>query len=129
MNVPRKTLALIATLSLGATMLWFAPVVAAAVPTDAACANRTNNSIRKLLECVKVEGVLEHEQALQDIADENDDTRASGTDGYSDSIDYVEGRLNAAGYVTSRQEFSFHKFEDLGGSILQQTAPVAGDLR
>jgi hypothetical protein len=120
--VTRRTFALIAAVSLGASLLWVAPA-AAAVPTDTACNNRMNDSIRKLLECVKVEGVLEHEKALQAIADENDDTRASGTSGYADSIDYVEGRLNAAGYVTSRQEFSFHKFEDLGGSILQQTAP------
>ena len=125
MNVPRKTLALIAAVTLGATMLWFAPVAAAAVPTDAACRNRTNDSIRKLLECVKVDGVLEHEQALQDIADDNDGTRASGTSGYADSIDYVEDRLSDAGYVTTRQEFSFHKFEEIGPSALEQIAPAA----
>ena len=106
-------------------MLWFAPVVAAVVPTDAACANRTNDSIRKLLECVKVEGVLEHEEALQEIADDNDGTRASGTSGYSDSIDYVEDRLSDAGYITSRQEFSFHKFEEIGTSEMAQVAPSA----
>ena len=125
MKVTRRMLALTAAVSLGASMLWFAPIVAAAVPTDAACANRTNDSVRKLLECVKVEGLLEHEQALQDIANDNNGTRASGTSGYADSLDYVEGRLSAAGYLVSRQEFSFHKFEVIGPSALQQTAPNA----
>jgi Zn-dependent M28 family amino/carboxypeptidase len=76
-----------------------------------------------LLDCVTVAGVLEHEEALQAIADDNDDNRASGTSGYDASLEYVEARLQQAGYVTSRQEFDFFKFTDLGGSVLQQTAP------
>ena len=47
----------------------------------------------KLLECVTVEGVLAHEEAFQAIADENGDTRASGTPGYDASVDYVADTL------------------------------------
>jgi Zn-dependent M28 family amino/carboxypeptidase len=68
-----------------------------------ACDNRNNNSYDKLLECVTLEGVREHQQALQDIASKSDDpvypgTRAAGTEGYADSVDYVAGLLREAGY-------------------------------
>ena len=65
------------------------------------------------------------EEALQAIADENDGTRASGTSGYDDSLDYVEDRLTAAGYNVTRQVFDFFKFEVLGPSALQQVSPSA----
>ena len=103
-------------------MFAFMPIADAA--DDPRC-RRTATSVAKLLECVTLEGVLEHEEALQAIADENDGTRASGTSGYADSIDYVEDRLSAAGYSVSRQEFDFFKFTVLGASVLQQTAPAS----
>jgi Zn-dependent M28 family amino/carboxypeptidase len=96
-----------------------------AAPSEAACDNRTNDSVRKLLECVRVEGVLEHEEAFQKIADDNGGNRSSGSTGYADSLDYVEDRLNDAGYLTTRQEFDFFKFTDLGGSVMQQISPNA----
>ena len=76
----RKVLPLLAALTLGATLLSFIPAAVVAAPSEAACDNRTNDSVSKLLECVTVEGVLEHEQALQDIADDNDGNRSSGSD-------------------------------------------------
>ncbi len=95
-------------------------------PADAAphprCV-RTNDTVKKLLECVTLEGVMEHQQAFQDIADANGGTRASGTPGYDASVDYVEERLSRAGYTTTRQEFTFHAFAVEGPSVLQQTAP------
>ncbi len=56
---------------LGATV----PVASAAPP--AACENRNNNTIAKLLECVDVDGVREHQAAFQAIADANGGTRVS----------------------------------------------------
>ena len=102
----------------------FAFVPAAVAAPDARCDNKTINSVRKMLDCVAVDAILEHQEAFQEIADANDDNRASGTAGYDESLDYVEGRLEAAGYITSRQEFDFFKFSVLGPSVLQQTAPV-----
>jgi Zn-dependent M28 family amino/carboxypeptidase len=90
---------------------------------DRRCA-RTNDTVAKLMECVTLDGVMEHQQALQDIADDNGGVRASGTPGYDASVDYVEGRLQQAGYVTSRQEFTFHAFAVEGPSVLEQTAPT-----
>jgi Zn-dependent M28 family amino/carboxypeptidase len=102
-------------------MLAFVPTTVEA-DSDRKC-GRNNDSVRKLLECVTLRGVLEHEKAFQRIADRNDDTRASGTEGYDDSVDYVEKRLRNAGYKVTRQEFDFFKFTDLGGSVMQQLAP------
>ncbi len=103
-------------------MVAFVPTTADA-DNETKCKNRSNDSVKKVLDCVTLDGVLEHEQALQDIADDNNGTRASGTSGYADSLDYVRDRLSDAGYTTRRQTFSFHKFEDLGGSIMQRISP------
>ena len=66
----------------------------APVEADKACTVRTNDSVRKVLNCVTLDGVLEHEQAFQDIADANGGIRSVGTPGYAASADYVEDRLD-----------------------------------
>ena len=48
---------------------------AAAAPTQADCDGRTNNTYAKLLECVRVGQVRQHQAAFQAIADENGGTR------------------------------------------------------
>jgi aminopeptidase Y len=92
----------------------------------AACDNRVNNTWQKLLECVTLEGVREHQAAFQSIADDNGGTRASGSEGYDDSADYVVERMEAAGYNVSVQEFQFQTFISLSPSVLEQVAPPPG---
>ena len=83
-------------------LLWVGVAVlllAALLPGQAsaqgnACENRNNNTYDKLLGCVTLEGVREHQAAFQAIADANDDpfypgTRAAGTEGYANSVEYV----------------------------------------
>ena len=70
--------------------------------------NRNNNSVKKLLECVTLKGVMEHERAFQGIADGNDGTRSSGTPGYDASVSYVEDRMTRAGYDVTVQPFDFY---------------------
>jgi len=105
---------------LGATV----PVATAAPP--AACENRNNNTIAKLLECVDLEGVREHQAEFQEIADANDGTRASGTAGYDQSAEYVAERMEAAGYDVTIQPFDFVRFTEVTPAILEQTAPLPG---
>ena len=50
------------------------------------------------------EGLGEHLDALQRIANENDGTRATGTPGERATADYLAGRLRAAGYRVQVQE-------------------------
>lgn len=89
------------------------------------CDTMPNNSYKKLLKCVTVEGVREHQKAFQEIADANGGIRASGTPGYDESVDYVAEKMEAAGYDVTRQPFEFVSFTTLGPSTLQQIAPVA----
>ena len=95
------------------------------------CTNANNNTYQKLLECVSAEGVLEHLEAFQAIADQNGDTRASGTPGYDASIEYVVQRLEAAGWEVSLDPFEFLgpdvELEIIGGESLE-TSPMAGSV-
>ena len=79
----------------------------AATSAPPGCANRTNTTYQALLECVTLEGVRAHQAALQEIADRNNGTRAAGTDGYSESVEYVSGLLEDAGYNVTFDEFQF----------------------
>ncbi|MBL1086699.1 M28 family peptidase [Streptomyces actinomycinicus] len=56
---------------------------------------------------ISVAKVMRHLDALQKISDANNGNRAHGTPGYQASLDYVKGKLDAAGYKTSIQEFEF----------------------
>jgi Zn-dependent M28 family amino/carboxypeptidase len=93
-------------------------LIAIAVPASAgaasptACKNRTNTTYQALLECVTLDGVRAHQAAFQEIAEANDDefypgTRAAGTEGYAESVEYVAGLLEDAGYDVTLDEFQF----------------------
>ena len=120
--------ALAASLVLLATIL---PAGVSAGPgsppvSPALCDARPNDNFKKLLECVTVEGVREHQAALQEIANENGGTRVSGTAGYDESVDYAVDVLEARGYAVTVQEFAFVRFEVLSPSVLEQTARRTG---
>jgi aminopeptidase Y len=87
------------------------------------CETRVNNTHHKLQECVTLDGVRQHQAALQAIADANNGIRTSGTPGYDRSMEYVRDRLIAAGYLVSVQPFQFQTFIGLSPSILEQVAP------
>lgn len=91
------------------------------------CGARNNNTYSKLLECVSVDGVRKHQIAFQAIADANTDeyypgSRASGTEGYQKSVDYVAGLLRGAGYNVTLDPFEF-TFDF--PALLQQVSPSA----
>jgi Zn-dependent M28 family amino/carboxypeptidase len=94
------------------------PAVFAGTP---ACDTRVNNTFAKLLECVTLEGVREHQAAFQGIADVNGGTRAAGTPGYDASIQYVVDRMTAAGYNVTLNAFPF---VFVPPALLQQIAPI-----
>ena len=116
--------AAVAALGLAAAALL--PVQAAEAAPGNACDRQANNTYQKLLDCVTLEGVREHQAAFQRIAEENDDpyypgTRAAGTEGYAGSVDYVAGLLRDAGYTVSFDEFEFSfSFP----ALLRQLTPV-----
>ncbi|MGY1715245.1 M28 family metallopeptidase [Geodermatophilus sp. SYSU D01106] len=109
-----------------AGVLALAGSVVAALPATAggnACENRNNNTVAKLTECVTVDGVTQHLQALQDIATANGGTRVSGSPGYTASADYVTGQLEASGYTVTRQPFEFPFFEQTAPSSFSRISP------
>ena len=113
-----------------ATLALFAILLASTNPTSViagpkSCDNRVNNTHRKLLECVTVDGVREHQAAFQAIADANGGIRTSGTPGYDASVDYVVDQMEASGYDVTVQPFQFEAFIQLGPSTLEQVAPGA----
>jgi hypothetical protein len=112
-----------------ALMTALLPVQAASAQPSAACDNRSNNTYQKLLDCMTLEGVREHQEALQKIADNSTDpvypgTRAAGTDGYADSVDYVAGLLRDAGYEVTLDpvEITFNF-----PAVLRQLTPVQAE--
>lgn len=98
------------------------PVAASAAPAQAGCDSRTNNTYQKLLECVRVDEVREHQAAFQAIADANGGNRAAGLPGYDGSVDYVVETLEAAGWDVELDEFDFIFVPP---PTLRQLTPVA----
>lgn len=109
-------LAIVATLAFSGLVV---PSIADAGP--ASCDTRVNNTHAKLQECVTLDGVREHQAAFQAIADANGGTRAAGTPGYDESVDYVVDRMTAAGYDVTLDEFPFVY---VAPPTLQQLTPV-----
>jgi len=72
-----------------------------------AASEPNNNNSAKLRQAVTAAGVLEHEQALQDLADDAGGNRLSGAPGYDASAEYVADRAAAAGYQVSSHEFDY----------------------
>ena len=65
----------------------------------------------------------EHLAALQQIADNNGGSRVSGFPAFNESVDYVEGRLTAAGYDVTVQPFDFPFNADRTPPVFAQTSP------
>ena len=78
----------------------------------------------RLRRAVTLDGILEHERALQRIALANDGNRAATTRGYDDSVAYVSRRLRAAGYDVSLDPFDFPLFT-LNSATLAEVSPTA----
>jgi Zn-dependent M28 family amino/carboxypeptidase len=108
------------------TRLVAATVCVAAValaPGSASAANTPSGQAAKLRKAITVEGMMQHQQALQDIASANGNTRASGTPGYDASVDYVVSQLEEAGYDPVVQPFDFAFFRELGTPEFNRVSP------
>ena len=118
--MPRRTAlrSLVALLSVAFFVLALSGT-AAGGGSPTACENRTNNTYDKLLGCVTLEGVREHQAALQAIATANGGNRAAGTSGYDASVDYVVDTLEAAGWSVE-----IHLFDFTVAQPIQQLTPA-----
>ena len=116
-SLPRRraVAALLGTLAFSSTTVVLAPITLAA----------DDGGSQGLRKAVTVSGVREHQAALQATADANGGNRVAGSPGYRASADYVESRLEAAGYVVTRFPFEFTFNADATPAVFQQTAPAA----
>ena len=104
--------------------IFAAVTVTPAIGTDAAsCDTQTNNTYKKLLDCVTLDGVRAHQAEFQAIADANGGIRTSGTTGYDESVDYAVEVFENAGYDVTVQPFDFQTFITLSPTLLERVAP------
>lgn len=114
---------------LAATSLSAALVVAGIAAPAVAGNNHgstSSSSSSSLRKAVKAKNIVKHLDAFQRIADANGGNRAAGTSGHVASAEYVEKKLKAAGYTTTRQPFSYTKVI-VDVAALSQAAPTAID--
>jgi Zn-dependent M28 family amino/carboxypeptidase len=84
-----------------------AVVVTLGLPGQVTAEPSPTRLAERLVDKVSAQGANRHLIALQRIADRNGGNRAAGTPGYDAGVEYVVGRLQAAGYQVSTPEFSF----------------------
>lgn len=80
---------------------------------------------KQLTKRVKADGIGEHLDKLQEIADKFDGNRASGTPGYNASTRYIVRTLKRAGYSPEVQAFDFPFYVENTPAELEQTSPDA----
>ena len=85
-----------------------AGALAVAIGAPATAAPGTDSTA--LRGAITESGLMAHLEALQAVADANGGNRAAGSAGYEASAVYVEDTLAAAGYTTTRQEFTYEQF-------------------
>ena len=77
------------------------------------------------VETVTADGVVDHLEALQAIADEHDGTRVSGSPGYDASVRYVADVLRATGYEVGLVSTEVPVFELEAPTVFERTSPDA----
>ena len=98
-----------------------AAVVVAGMDPDSEESPVSPELSRELREAVSLEGILEHAERFQTIADEHGGNRAAGTPGYDASADYVANRLRGAGYEVTVQQFDFPASAATRDATLRET--------
>lgn len=117
----RRTLPSIAAVIMTASLLVAGPATAKS-PTP------TPVDTSKLTQGVTVSGMMQHMRVLQRISDRNGGNRASGLPGHTESADYVADKLEDAGYVVTRQTFTFPFTRELEPATLTQLTPTEREV-
>jgi Zn-dependent M28 family amino/carboxypeptidase len=78
-----------------------------------------------LRKAVTLAGVREHQAAFQQIGETSGGNRVAGFSGHDRSTDYVQEKLEAAGYTVTRQTFTYNFNSDRTPPVLRQVSPNA----
>ena len=95
-----------------------AVVVMLATPSTAASVDTSG-----LRADVRVDRIMHHMSRLQQIADQNGGTRASGLPGFAASEQYVASLLADQGYIVTVQPFQFAFFQELATPTFERLSP------
>lgn len=81
-------------------------------PSNEACEARANDSVDKLLECIREKALWKRMEDFQQIADDHPGAdghgnRDTGTAGYKASVDYVARLMRQAGYRVQVQKYRY----------------------
>lgn len=122
----------VAVLALAMTAGPLAPASAGA-PTATQCDSRVNNTVDKLLPCIRTDDLWNHMKAFQSIANANPGpdghpSRNAGEPGYKASADYVAQKMQAAGYDVTIQTYKFFYFAFTGTPVFKEVSPTAHDF-
>ena len=79
----------------------------------------------RLEQLVTVQGITEHQKALQTIADFNGGTRYTRTSGFTASAAYVKATLEKAGYAARYEMFNMPIWHEEAPPVLQQVTPTS----
>jgi Zn-dependent M28 family amino/carboxypeptidase len=71
-----------------------------------------------------VSGIVEHQTALQNIANMNGGTRHTETPGYTASVAYVRERMRQAGLNVSVTQFNMPQWQETAPPVLEQLTPA-----
>jgi Zn-dependent M28 family amino/carboxypeptidase len=109
-----------------------AVVAAAFASTSAAAAKPPDVDSSELRAAVTVDGIVEHQRALQRIADANGGTRTTRTPephtitpGYAASVEYVRSTMQNAGWNVSITQFDMPDWHENAPPVFQQLTPTA----
>ncbi|MCG6326333.1 aminopeptidase, partial [Vibrio alginolyticus] len=73
-------------------------------------------------QAIEQDEVVDHLQTLEGLASPTSDnsgiTRAAGSQGYQESVDYIIATMKAHGYKVTTQEFDFRAWEELANTHL-----------
>ncbi|MEU6641299.1 M28 family metallopeptidase [Saccharomonospora sp. NPDC046836] len=94
-----------------------AGLVLSGAATAAAAPAKSTQLADQLAKKVDIGNINRHLIALQRIADSSGGNRAASTVGHERSAEYVAGKLEAAGYTVTRQEFPFVYTETLAEGL------------
>ena len=102
-----------------------AAAVAVLALTAAAVAKPPDVNSERLRRAVTVDGIVEHQRALQTIANMNGGTRHTETPGYTASVAYVRDTMRKAGLNVRVTQFNMPEWQETAPPILQQLTPTA----
>jgi Peptidase family M28/PA domain len=103
----------------------------ASAVTSAECDTRVNDTPSKLIPCITTEGLWNHMEAFQAIADANPSpadghpSRNSGEPGYKASADYVANLMKQWGYDVTIQTYKFDYYAYTGTPSFSEVSPTS----